>query len=88
MPFRTYGWKQYRNVFYKLTFSITDGQYLADISKTSKNKTCLFPAITLLIQNDYSITYNVERRFLPESDSLSRVKKAVLEEISYSSSFV
>ena len=50
--FRTYGWKQYRNVFllYKLTFSITDCQYLADISKTSKNKTCLFPAITSRIQ--------------------------------------
>ena len=45
--FRTYGWKQYRNVFYKLTFSITDGQYLADISKTSKNKT------DLLISCDY-----------------------------------
>ena len=37
--FRTYGWKEHINVYlYKLTFSITDCQYiyLADISKTNK----------------------------------------------------
>ena len=65
--FRTYGWKQYRNVFYKLTFSIADGQYLTDMA--SKNKTDLLiscdyfadPKLLISQQNDYSITYNPSR---------------------------
>ena len=48
--FRTYGWKQYRNVFFFIIINL-HFQYLADISKTSKNKSCLIPAITSLIKS-------------------------------------
>jgi len=66
--FRTYGWKQYRNVFYKLTFSIADGQCLAGMK--SKNNTDLLiscdygfadPKLLISQQNEYSITYNTSR---------------------------